>query len=123
MSKARYIMIGGFLGAGKTTTVLRLAEYLDAKGLKVGLITNDQAQNLVDTRMLSSHGFNVEEIAGGAFAAVLIHLKMLLISYLKQSARIYLLLNRLVVVLIWLPQSVIRFDVYMETAFPSYLYQ
>jgi G3E family GTPase len=67
MAKARYIMIGGFLGAGKTTSVLQFARYLDKKGLKVGLITNDQANNLVDTKLLSNHGFDVEEIAGGCF--------------------------------------------------------
>src|SRR5947199_8083061 len=66
-SKARYIMIGGFLGAGKTTAVARLAEKLRADGLRVGLITNDQGSQLVDTAMLASHGFRVEEIAGGCF--------------------------------------------------------
>src|SRR6185436_219770 len=66
-SKARYIMIGGFLGAGKTTAVARLATRLRAQGLRVGLITNDQGQQLVDTAMLASHGFAVEEIAGGCF--------------------------------------------------------
>ncbi len=64
---ARYIMIGGFLGAGKTTAVSRLAQYLDARGRRVGLITNDQGSQLVDTAMLASHGFPVEEIAGGCF--------------------------------------------------------
>lgn len=66
-ASARYIMIGGFLGAGKTTSVLKLAQHLDARGLKVGLITNDQGQRLVDTMNLDSHGFKVEEIAGGCF--------------------------------------------------------
>jgi signal recognition particle GTPase len=41
-TKARYIMIGGFLGAGKTTAVSKLAAYLTKQGLRVGLITNDQ---------------------------------------------------------------------------------
>src|SRR3954454_4724314 len=63
----QYIMIGGFLGAGKTTSVGRLAEYLTGRGLKVGLITNDQGSQLVDTAMLSSRGFAVEEIPGGCF--------------------------------------------------------
>ncbi len=60
-------MIGGFLGAGKTTTIGRLAQRLTAQGLKVGLITNDQAGGLVDTRLLRSKGFATEEIAGGCF--------------------------------------------------------
>lgn len=67
MSKARYIMIGGFLGAGKTTAMGRLAKALTARGMRVGLITNDQAGGLVDTRLLRSQGFATEEIAGGCF--------------------------------------------------------
>jgi Ni2+-binding GTPase involved in maturation of urease and hydrogenase len=67
MATARYIMIGGFLGAGKTTAILKLAEHLDARQRRVGLITNDQSVGLVDTAMLASHGFPVEEITGGCF--------------------------------------------------------
>ena len=67
MNKSRYIMIGGFLGAGKTTTMLRLAEMLTARGLKVGLITNDQASGLVDTSLAKHRDVAVEEIAGGCF--------------------------------------------------------
>lgn len=65
--KARYIMIGGFLGAGKTTAVAALAARLSKNGLKVGLITNDQGQELVDTAMLRSKGYATEEIPGGCF--------------------------------------------------------
>lgn len=64
---ARYIMIGGFLGAGKTTAVGKLAKRLADQGLRVGLITNDQGRNLVDTAMLRSQGFATEEIPGGCF--------------------------------------------------------
>ncbi len=60
-------MIGGFLGAGKTTAVGQLAQRLTAQGLRVGLITNDQGRNLVDTAMLRSQGFATEEIPGGCF--------------------------------------------------------
>ena len=60
-------MIGGFLGAGKTTTIAKLGEYLAGQGNRVGLITNDQANGLVDTAMLKSKGFATEEIAGGCF--------------------------------------------------------
>ena len=64
---ARYIMIGGFLGAGKTTAVARLARYLTDRGTRVGLICNDQSSGLVDTTLLRSKGFSVEEITGGCF--------------------------------------------------------
>ena len=65
--KARYIMIGGFLGAGKTTVLGKLAGRLAGQGLRVGLITNDQGRNLVDTAMLRAQGFATEEIPGGCF--------------------------------------------------------
>jgi len=63
----RYIMIGGFLGAGKTTLILKLAEHLSARGLRPGLITNDQGAGLVDTALVRSNRFATEEIAGGCF--------------------------------------------------------
>jgi G3E family GTPase len=66
-AKARFIMIGGFLGAGKTTAVGRLAARLTGQGLRVGLITNDQGRNLVDTTLLRARGFATEEIPGGCF--------------------------------------------------------
>ncbi len=65
--KAHYIMIGGFLGAGKSTSILKFAQALDAEGLNVGLITNDQGARLVDTTVAQASGFPVEEIAGGCF--------------------------------------------------------
>src|SRR5262245_27027170 len=67
IAKARYVMIGGFLGAGKTTAVGRLAQDITGRGMKVGLITNDQGSNLVDTASLAARGFPVKEIAGGCF--------------------------------------------------------
>jgi G3E family GTPase len=67
MSKARFIMVGGFLGAGKTTTLARLARHYIDRGKKVGLVTNDQAQGLVDTHSLREQGFNVAEVAGACF--------------------------------------------------------
>lgn len=67
MSKPRYLMIGGFLGAGKTTAILKIAERLKKQGLAVGLISNDQSFGLVDTGMFQARGFSVEEITGGCF--------------------------------------------------------
>ena len=63
----RLIVIGGFLGAGKTTSLSRLAKYFTDQKLRVGLITNDQADNLVDTHLVKVEGFNVEEVTGGCF--------------------------------------------------------
>ena len=67
MASIRFIMLGGFLGAGKTTTLARLARHYMSQGLRVGLVTNDQAQNLVDTNNLRSQGFAVQEVPGACF--------------------------------------------------------
>lgn len=67
MSAIRFIMVGGFLGAGKTTTIGRLARFYMSRGQRVGLVTNDQAQDLVDTFSLREQGFAVEEVAGACF--------------------------------------------------------
>ena len=63
----RFIMVGGFLGAGKTTTLARLARHYMSTGLTVGIVTNDQAADLVDTKSLRSQGFDVGEVAGACF--------------------------------------------------------
>jgi G3E family GTPase len=63
----RFIMVGGFLGAGKTTTLGRLARmYIDA-GKRVGIVTNDQAHDLVDTNTFRGQGLAVEEVPGACF--------------------------------------------------------
>jgi G3E family GTPase len=67
MNLIRFVMIGGFLGAGKTTTIAQLAKLYQSRGLKVGIVTNDQAADLVDTNTLRSQGLAVEEVAGACF--------------------------------------------------------
>jgi len=65
--EVRFVMVGGFLGAGKTTALVAMARRLVSQGQRVGLITNDQAEDLVDTGLVRQAGFNVEEIPGGCF--------------------------------------------------------
>ncbi len=65
--RIRFILLGGFLGAGKTTTLGRLAKHYTDQGLNVGIVTNDQATDLVDTNSLRSQGFDVGEVAGACF--------------------------------------------------------
>jgi Ni2+-binding GTPase involved in maturation of urease and hydrogenase len=67
MSRLRFILVGGFLGAGKTTTIARLARAYREQGQKVGIVTNDQATDLVDTHSLRAAGFDVGEVAGSCF--------------------------------------------------------
>src|SRR5438874_845113 len=67
MKRVRFVMVGGFLGAGKTTTLARLARQYLSRAERVGLVTNDQAQDLVDTNSLRAQGFPVEEVPGACF--------------------------------------------------------
>jgi len=61
------VLVGGFLGAGKTTLILRAAETLRRRGLRAAVITNDQDSGLVDTRSSEVSGFDTREVAGGCF--------------------------------------------------------
>jgi G3E family GTPase len=63
----RLLVVGGFLGAGKTTLLWEAARRLVARGQRVGLITNDQAPQLVDTELLLGEGLDVREVAGSCF--------------------------------------------------------
>ena len=67
MPTTRLMLIGGFLGAGKTTAILRIAQRLAERGTRVGLITNDQSVGLVDTALLGNQGFPTAEVTGGCF--------------------------------------------------------
>jgi len=44
-----------------------LARHFTEQKLRVGIITNDQGENLVDTHLVKVEGFNVKEVTGGCF--------------------------------------------------------
>jgi Ni2+-binding GTPase involved in maturation of urease and hydrogenase len=67
MRKTRFLMLGGFLGAGKTTAIARLARHYMDQGQRVAIVTNDQAYDLVDTHSLRAQGFDVGEVPGACF--------------------------------------------------------
>ncbi len=55
------------MGAGKTTLLRETALRLIKQGLRVGLITNDQAPELVDSELLSLNNLHVAEVSGSCF--------------------------------------------------------
>jgi Ni2+-binding GTPase involved in maturation of urease and hydrogenase len=63
----RFLMLGGFLGAGKTTAIARIARHYVDQGKRVAIVTNDQAYDLVDTHSLRAQGFDVGEVPGACF--------------------------------------------------------
>ncbi|MDR2745311.1 MAG: hypothetical protein LBB66_09020 [Desulfovibrio sp.] len=67
MDASTVILIGGFLGAGKTTLMRRAAAMFAARGQKAGVVTNDQAADMVDTRFFIQEGVPVQEVSGSCF--------------------------------------------------------
>jgi Ni2+-binding GTPase involved in maturation of urease and hydrogenase len=60
-------IVGGYLGAGKTTLILRAAAILRSRGKRVAVVLNDQDSGLVDTRLVEARGVPAREVAGGCF--------------------------------------------------------
>jgi hypothetical protein len=60
-------IIGGFLGAGKTTLILAAARLLESRGLRVAAILNDQGDDLVDTHLARATGLDCDQVTGGCF--------------------------------------------------------
>jgi len=68
--KTRFLVLGGYLGAGKTTLAVNLARTLREKNDRsVAIITNDQGDVLVDTEFTKDAGLDVREILGGCFCS------------------------------------------------------
>jgi len=61
------VLVGGFLGAGKTTLILKAAQILQRRGERVAIVTNDQDAGLVDTEYARARGLPTDEVAGGCF--------------------------------------------------------
>jgi hypothetical protein len=61
------VLVGGFLGAGKTTLILRAARALERRGVRTAMILNDQGDSLVDTSLAREQGFGADQVAGGCF--------------------------------------------------------
>lgn len=63
----KLFLIGGFLGSGKTTAIQQACLELMRKGVSVGVITNDQGDQLVDTKFINQAGIPVGEVTNGCF--------------------------------------------------------
>lgn len=63
----KVLIVGGFLGAGKTTAIRQLARFLSVRGERVAVITNDQGRALVDTELVRPNASWLREIGGGCF--------------------------------------------------------
>ena len=83
----RIHLVGGFLGAGKTTAIIQAARILMAQGMTVGVVTNDKGKHLVDTAFFRSAALPTAEVAGGCFRCNFDELEKR-INQLKEEARL-----------------------------------
>jgi Ni2+-binding GTPase involved in maturation of urease and hydrogenase len=67
MEKLKLLLVGGFLGSGKTTAIEQAARRLQKANKKVGVITNDQGSLQVDTEFMKGQHIPTEEVSGGCF--------------------------------------------------------
>jgi G3E family GTPase len=64
-------LISGFLGSGKTTTILRILKKLGQKGIKAAVIVNNLSGVPVDGMVFRESGLKVKEIGGGCICCEL----------------------------------------------------
>lgn len=65
------IVIGGFLGSGKTTTVINLGKFLAEKGHTVAIIVNEIGEIGIDGDLISKYGLDTKEITNGCICCTL----------------------------------------------------
>ena len=61
------VVVGGFLGSGKTTQKMAAVRLLERRGLRSAVVLNDQGVELVDTRHAGMQGMQTREVTGGCF--------------------------------------------------------
>ncbi|WNY25657.1 GTP-binding protein [Methanolapillus millepedarum] len=67
----KIIVIGGFLGSGKTTTVIQLGTYYSSLGKSVGIIVNEVGEVGIDGDVISQFGLETKEITSGCICCSL----------------------------------------------------
>lgn len=63
----KVILVGGFLGSGKTTAIVNACQQLIKQGKKVGVVTNDQGDQQVDYAFVKHFGIPTREVSNGCF--------------------------------------------------------
>lgn len=71
VSKPWIVIVGGFLGSGKTMLILAAAQELERRGIRSAIILNDQGEALVDTDYAKLNERQSGEVTGGCFCCKL----------------------------------------------------
>ncbi|WNY29169.1 hypothetical protein MmiEs2_13920 [Methanimicrococcus stummii] len=67
----KIIVVGGFLGSGKTTALVRLGTYYSSLGKSVGIIVNEIGEIGIDGDIISQYGLETKEITSGCICCSL----------------------------------------------------
>lgn len=67
----KIIVVGGFLGSGKTTALIRLGTYYSSLGKVVGIIVNEIGEIGIDGDVISQYGLETKEITSGCICCSL----------------------------------------------------
>ena len=72
----KLIILGGFLGSGKTTVLLQMAKYLTGENVKPGetkvaIIENEVGEQGIDDKLLKSGNYAVENLFAGCACCTL----------------------------------------------------
>jgi len=65
------LVVGGFLGSGKTTTIISTGKYLANKGYNVAIIVNEIGEIGIDGDIIKKFGFDTKEITNGCICCSL----------------------------------------------------
>jgi G3E family GTPase len=68
----KVVQIAGFLGSGKTTTIIALSNIIARKNKKLAIIVNEIGEIPVDARIINEYGLKVREIGGGCICCELL---------------------------------------------------
>lgn len=68
----KIVQIAGFLGSGKTTTIIALSNIIARKNKKLAIIVNEIGEIPVDARIINEYGLKVREIGGGCICCELL---------------------------------------------------
>lgn len=81
----KVIIIGGFLGSGKTTTLLNLGKHMSGLGHRIAIIVNEIGEIGVDGDTISSSGIVTKELTSGCICCTLKYDMMYTLKKLREE--------------------------------------
>ena len=67
----KILIVSGFLGSGKTTSVVKIGKYLKDRGYTIAVLVNDVADVGVDGQVISENGLDSKEMPRGCICCTL----------------------------------------------------